>query len=287
MRQEVRVGVVRLFYILFFLFLVNRIFFFSIGVTEKTFSYFLYPFLKIHKNIIESINQKAERRHDVQALQQELDGLYVQHDVLKGRIAQLQAQQAFIDQSAEVVNFAKRYDAQNKKLAKILLVATNSFEDIMFVDGGKNVNIHKDDVVVYQNALIGRVIEVLPWYSKVALITDQRCKISAQACYDEALLGTNEQDHVAQGICCGKNNNQLEFCFVPHFKKVVEGDLVISTGQGLLYPQGFVLGIIQKIKTDLVSHYIQLRPYVDVNKISYVYIFVQEQEVAELTASGS
>ncbi len=281
MRQEVRFWVVHLFYLLFFLFLINRLFFFSSGVAERSVSCLLYPFLKIHRTIATSIHQKSEHRQNLASLQQELDGLYVQHDLLKGHVAQLQAQQLFIQQSEEVVSFSRRYDQEHKVIAKILLVHVSPQEDIIFIDGGCNKNISKDDVVVYQNALVGRVVEVFSWYSKVALITDQRCKISAQAVSDgspEVLLGDSSGGNSSRafGICCGKNNKNLEFCFVPHFKKVVVGDLVISTGQGLMYPQGFALGVVQSVTTDLVSHHIELKPFFDINRMSYVYVFTKQ-----------
>jgi rod shape-determining protein MreC len=264
MRQEVRFWTIHVFYVLFVLFLINRIFFSCHGVTERTVSYLLYPFFKIHTSIVSSVHQKSEHRQNLQALQKELDGLYVQHDVLKGRVAQLQAQQLFVEQSQEVVDFAHRYEVDNKKIAKTLLCYESLQEDAMFIEGGSDNGISKDDVVVYENALIGRVIEVYSWYSKVALITDQRCKVSAQTSED------------AVGICCGKNNKKLEFCFVPHFKKVLVGDVVTSTGQGLMYPQGFALGIVQKVTTDLVSHQIELKPYFDIKNISYVYVFTKQ-----------
>jgi len=278
MKQEVRFWVVHLFYLLFFLFLINRLFFFSSGVAERSVSCLLYPFLKIHRTIVTSIHQKSEHRQNLERLQKELDGLYVQHDLLKGHVAQLQAQQLFIEQSAEVVSFAKRYDQEHKTIAKVLLVHISPQEDVIFIDGGSNKNISKDDVVVYQNALVGRVVEVFSWYCKVALITDQRCKISAQGTVSEVLLGDmlGGNSSVAFGICCGKNNKNLEFCFVPHFKKVVVGDVITSTGQGLMYPQGFALGIVQSVTTDLVSHKISLKPFFDINHISYVYVFSKQ-----------
>lgn len=280
MRQEVRFWVVHLFYLLFFLFLINRLFFFSSGVAERTVSFVLYPFFKIHTTIASSIHQKSQNRQDILSLQAELDILHIQNDLLHGRLAQMQAQQLFIEQSSELVSFAMRYDVDKKEVAKVLLVFISPQEDIIFIDGGSNKGISKDDVVVYQNALIGRVVEVFSWYSKVALITDRRCKISAQGTGDsldmqplvEMSAGCSS---IASGICCGKNNNKLELCFVPHFKKVNVGDLVTSTGQGLMYPLGFALGIVQKVSTDLVSHNIELKPFFDINHISYVYVFTK------------
>lgn len=260
-KQEIRFWVVRGFFVLFFLFLISRLFFFSAGAAEATMSYLLYPFLKIHTSISSAVNQKSERRQNLEMLKKELDALYVKHDIVLGRLAQLQSQQLFIDQSREVVDFAARYDVDDKKIAKILFYSVSPQEDVVFVDGGVNKEFAKDDIVLYKNALVGRIVEVYGWYSKVALVTDRRCRVSAQVSDDAA------------GICCGKNNNVLDFCFVPHFKKVSVGDTIVSTGQGLIYPQGFALGIVESVVTDLVSHQIKVKPYFDIKNISYVYVF--------------
>src|SRR3990167_5626184 len=255
--QEIRLWLIHIFYGLFFLFLIHRLFFPSFGMAERCMSYACYPFLKIHATLTHSLNAQAQDRKSVQELKLNLDVLQLEHDLLKGRLAQLEAQQIFLDQTKELVDFARRYLVEQKYLAKVLLCACSAQEDIIFIDGGSNFGLVKDDIVVYQQALIGRVIEVYPWYSKVALVTDQRCKIAVQL---SALPENLSNEQAACGVCCGKNNKQLQLSFVPHFKPVVVGQVVISSGQGLVYPQGFELGVVQDVVTDLVSHKIQVQP---------------------------
>jgi rod shape-determining protein MreC len=268
-RQEIRLWLIHVFYILFFLFLIHRLFFPSFGMAERCLSYICYPFFKIHATLTHSLTAQAQDRKSVQEFKQDLDLLNLEHDLLKGRLAQLEAQQIFLDQTKELIDFASRYQTDKKHIAKVLLCACSAQEDIIFIDGGVNKGFVKDDIVVYQQALIGRVIEVQQWYSKVALITDQRCKVSAQL---SALPDQAQSDEKACGVCWGKNNKQLQLCFVPHFKPVVVGQVVISAGQGLVYPQGFELGVVSDVTTDLVAHKIQMQPMFDIKNVSYVYV---------------
>jgi rod shape-determining protein MreC len=237
-------------------------------------SFVCYPFFKIHATLTHSLTKQAQDRQSMHELIQEFNVISLQNDLLKGRVAQLEAQQIFLDQTSELRSFAQRYTAEQKSIAKILICACSAQEDIIFIDGGVNKNFVKDDIVVYQQALIGRVIEVYPWYSKVALITDSRCKVAAQLTPLPATLLPNAlaPDILASGVCCGKNKQQLSLCFVPHFKPVAVGQTVISSGQGLIYPQGFELGVVSSVQTDLVSHTIQVQPMFDIERISYVYV---------------
>jgi len=265
MRQEVWWWVLRIFYLVFLFFIINRIFFVSSGMMEQAASCVIYPFLKVHTNIARLRQNQSEHQKTVEELQQELDLMAIEQTILKARVAQFQAQQIFIEQSRELIEFASRYDEQQASMAQVLLCYDCPQEDAMFIEGGKNKRYVKDDIVVYKNALVGRIIEVYPWYSKVALITDQRCRVSS-------IVGLE-----AAGISCGKNNNHLELCFVPHYKSVEVGDLVVSTGHGLVYPSGFTIGVVQSVVTDLVSHTIALKPYYNLSEITYVYVLLKHE----------
>lgn len=272
MRQEVRFWFVHVFYALFILFLLHRVLFVTSSFFEQTTSYVMYPFLKIQNNIAHSVQQKSEDKRSRQELEQEVSILRIEQTMLRARLAQLEAQQVLLQQTQEMVDFGRRYDQQTKTLSTVLLQYLSPKEDVIFIEGGANKGFAKDDVVVYHNVMIGRLIEIYPWYSKVALITDQRCRISAA-------VGTQ-----TFGVVCGKNNGELELCFVPHYQKVERGDLVFSTGQGLIYPQGFALGVVDSVQTDLVSHHIVLKPYVDTQHVKHVYVFAK-QSVLDTVAS--
>ncbi len=260
MIQKMRVHFIYVFYILFFLFMLHRLSFFSVGILEKTTSYICYPFLKIKSAIVYPFEKVSLYATDQQVLHRQIRDLMQQNQDLQAELIQKEALQTFNEQIKEIREFAKRYDYQHKKLGAVLLTDCSEKEDTIMVDLGSDHQVKKDDIVVFKNILIGRVVEVYPWYCKVALITDQRCKVSAKC-----------RKNVT-GICCGKNNNQLEFNFVPHFKDVQVGDSLISTGKGLMYPQGFALGTVTSIESDNVSHYITVKPMVDVQDIDHVYI---------------
>lgn len=259
-RQEIRVWLIHGFYVTFFLFLTHRIFFPSFGMTQRCMSYVVYPFLKIYTVINSSLHQQAQDRADHKQVQDHLEALRIENHVLKNRLIQLECERCFLGQVQELMDYAQRYDVEQKTLGKVLMRSCNTQEDMMFIEGGANKNFSKDDIVVYKNALIGRVIEVYPWYSKVILVTDQRCRIAA-----ELTNGIN-------GICCGCNNQALKLSFIAHFKPVMVGDLIMSTGQGLLYPSGFGLGVVQSVTTDSVAHEITVKPMFDIDAIDYVYV---------------
>lgn len=252
-----------LFYMIFILFMLHRLFFFTPGVFEQIGSCVAYPFLKVKQIVQYPFYMGAAYFDNVEHLQKQIQELQLDKDFLQSQLIEQKALQTFHEQSKDVREFAKRYDHKHKLLAQVLLSSVGSSEDIILVGVGAQQGVYKDHVVLYQDMIIGRVIEVYPWYSKVALITDQRCKIAAQC------------KRGVTGICCGKNNGQLELNFVPHFKDIQVGDMMLSTGKGLVYPKGFALGKVSSMTSDNVSHFIQAKPLYDINQIEYVYVFVK------------
>ena len=252
-----------LFYGVFIVFMLHRLFFFTPGVFERVGSYVAYPFLKIKQIVQYPFHMGVAYFYNVQYLQKQIQILQSDKDRLQSQLIEQKSLQIFYEQSKDVREFAKRYDHKHKLLAQVLLTSIGASEDMMLIGVGAQQSVQKDHVVMYQDMIIGRVIEVYPWYSKVVLVTDQRCKIAAQC------------KKGVTGICCGKNNGQLELNFVPHFKDVQVNDIMLSTGKGLVYPKGFALGQIASVTSDNVSHFIQAKPLYDSTQLEYVYVFIK------------
>lgn len=258
--SKCRLSWIHLFFLLFFAFMMHRILFVSSGSTEKVASYVAYPFIKFQSFIYYPFSKCFSYIQSVEALESKINLLQHEKDSLNAQLIELQSCQSFYQDVKEVIDYAQRYSVKKHLLAQILLCNMSEKEDVIIIDAGSCRGVCKNDIALYKNMIIGRVIEVYPWYSKVALLTDKRCKISA------------ESKKGIEGICCGANNGKLDFNFVPHFKDVQVADTLVSTGQGLLYPKGFALGIVTAVESDNVSHFIQAKPLCNAQQLSYVYV---------------
>lgn len=222
-------------------------------------SYVLYPILVLNNTIVQPIQQFFQQQRDINFLQKELQTTLAEKEMLLAELIQLKASTAYMQNIKEVVDFKKRYTCP-VVVASVLLKQFTPESHFFLVDAGSKKNITVDMVAVYKNCLIGRVTEVYPYYSKILLITDPHCPVSAQ-CYT-----TN-----AQGIHKGTGNlYETEMNFVSHLEPVQEHDLVISSGQGLVFPKGFGLGRLKSYKQDGFCYRITIEPLVDMARISTV-----------------
>ncbi|MGZ6254360.1 MAG: rod shape-determining protein MreC, partial [Candidatus Chromulinivorax sp.] len=227
---SLKVLMIRLFFVFLVLFMINRLFFFSPGMAEKTTSYILYPFLRLQKICTEPYKSYQAKKNDIVALQKKLHNLEEENNKLTARIVELYGVIDYEHRSEQVRQFEKKYNFAEQKLVQILMRSMDEAGQYIWVDAGADQGIHVNMIAMYQNNIVGRVIHVDSLYSKVALITDKRCKIAVSCAKTKSV-----------GIYEGHNHQEPTLEFVAHYEKLEVGDIVISTGQGLVYPQGFAV----------------------------------------------
>jgi len=118
-------------------------------------------------------------------------------------------------------------------------IISREMDDCFLLDKGQNQGVKKGlPVITSANVLIGRIGEVFPDYSQVVLITQRDFKFSANIASDEKLIA---------GLCYGKGNLNLIMEFIPKEERFNKGDIVSSSALGGIFPQGLLIGEIDKI----------------------------------------
>jgi len=245
-------------------FLADRCLFFNQGFLERTASKIAYPFLLFSGGISDLMQGWTESKNSYQTLATKFDTLKLDYMNLIDQFIELRATHKQCASIPEITRFNERYNKQNNVMAKILLRHLDTDEHYMLINKGTRHGVAKDMVAVYQNHLLGRVHETYDWYSKILLITDQRCSVAAYASSTQAA-----------GIVKGFNNDtRCTFNYVSHLFTVKDNDMVISSGQGLVFPEGFCLGRIclQSIKEKALYHHIEIEPIVNVRLINFCWI---------------
>jgi rod shape-determining protein MreC len=258
---SLRDWLIRLFFLLLCGFMMNRLFFFSPGMAEVTTSYILYPIMKLQKFFTDPVYAYLSKKVDVAALHKDLSVLQEHNENLQLKVIALESTIDFENRSQEVRDYQQKYDFSQQKIVQVLMRSFDDAGHFYWVDAGANQGITINMIAIYKNNIIGRVIYVDPLYSKVALITDKRCKIAVNCVRTKTV-----------GIYEGNNSADPTLEFVPHYEKLEVDDLLISTGQGLVYPQGFAVGVIKSFEVQDVAYKIVVQPLIDLHNIEYVYL---------------
>ncbi|MDR3646352.1 MAG: rod shape-determining protein MreC [Candidatus Babeliales bacterium] len=242
------------------LFYINKMLFLSTGILENTFSYITHPILNLQNRIVSPIRNFREKLTTIDQLQTKLTNETKERENLLEENIMLKSSLAHMEQVIEYVGFKKKYDLNNAITTQIIMREITDQGHYFYIDKGSNSQITKDMIAVYKNCLVGKIIEVFPTKSRAVFITDSVCKVAA-FCFKTGAIG------IYEGI---NETNRTHLSFVSHLDTLAQDDLVISSGEGLIFPKGLGLGkIIDFKKVNEVQYEVNIKPLIDINTVSY------------------
>ena len=230
---------------------------FSVGA-----SYILFPFIFVQNKVASKVNSWSESLKTNRHLCGELELARTGLEAAISENVELKAKSDFKKETVELLKFKRRYDASVAMLGQVIFRSFTPSTDFFLVNLGSNDGVQVDMVAVYKNCLVGRVSEVRPTYSRIQLLTDRECRVSVFASKTKA-----------NGVCEGQGDGEWpQMAYVSHLSKIVNGDTVLTSGEGLIFPRGFGVGKIESHVKEGVSYTITLKPLTDVTKINYCYL---------------
>jgi len=121
-------------------------------------------------------------------------------------------------------------------IAELLSINTAPYEHILVVNKGTNFGVHPHQPVLDANGVVGQVFRTLPLTSEIMLITDLNHAIPVQ-------INRNGLLTIAVG---SGQLNQLNLPFLPSNADIRPGDLLITSGLGGTFPQGYPVATVDE-----------------------------------------
>lgn len=130
----------------------------------------------------------------------------------------------------------------------------NLWNSQVILDRGSLDGVHRDMVVVAPEGLVGRVFNVGPRACRVRLVLDPRTAVPAVLA-----------DSGALGIVYGHDAQTCTMKFIEHDVPIREGEMVMTSGLGEVYPRGIPLGRVTRRlgRTEALFQSVQVLPQVD------------------------
>jgi len=142
---------------------------------------------------------------------------------------------------------------------------TNWFATIV-VDRGSRDGVLRNSAVVTAQGAVGRVIETTPFTARVLLLSDPRSAVGV-------ILQTSREI----GVLEGNGPGDLQVKYLSRASDVRPGDLVITSGQGGVFPRGLVVGRLQTIGPGaggVIFREGTVRPAVDLARLEEVLLLL-------------
>lgn len=134
----------------------------------------------------------------------------------------------------------------------------------ILIDKGIKQGIEKDMAVISpEMALVGKIVETMPSFSKVMLITNKESMITAII-----EKGRNE------GLVKKEAKGKLFMDFIPRSEKLEIEERVITSGMDNIYPKGILIGKIEDIdlSQNQLFQRITIAPFVNFSKLEEVFV---------------
>ncbi len=139
--------------------------------------------------------------------------------------------------------------------ARIVTDMSGPYVRSALIGGGNAQGIKKDQAVINEYGLVGRVVETGDTSSRVLLLNDinSRIPVMVESSREKAIL-------------VGNNNELPSLSYVLSDSSIKVGDRIITSGDGGVFPRGIVVGVVSKIEKGVV----RVQPSVDAARIEYV-----------------
>lgn len=140
--------------------------------------------------------------------------------------------------------------------ARVVGDTTGPYVRSILINAGKNYGIQKGQAVINNHGLIGRITEVGEQTSRILLLTDMSSKVP---------IITNSSRE--RGILAGNGSETPSVLYLPEKSSIIEGETVITSGDGELFPPGLLVGTISTEEGRAI-----IFPSVNYNRLEFVSI---------------
>jgi len=153
------------------------------------------------------------------------------------------------------------------RLSFAKVVAKDVFQDSILVNKGKKDSVSLNSpVITEQKTLIGKIGEVHENFSKVILISNSNISFDVELANREI-----------SGLAKGKGNLNLILELLPWEEEIEEGEQVITTSLGGVFPEGILVGEVKNVKKSDINPFqtAEIKPATDFKELENLFIVTE------------
>ncbi|MCL1078253.1 rod shape-determining protein MreC [Parashewanella spongiae] len=158
-----------------------------------------------------------------------------------------------------------------KKVAEIVEVASDPYHQYVVLNHGSNSGVFVGQPVIDAQGIVGQVVQVNALTSRVLLLTDSTHGLPVRITRNDVSLIAN-----GTGIL-----DELELRHVSKSTDVRIGDLLVTSGLGHRFPEGYPVARVIKVQRDSGQNYAQIiaQPLAALDRIRYVLLIWPDSQM--------
>ena len=247
---------------------------YKIPALENAVSFVVTPVTGSITDTYNTIRSGAEKKDTIAELNEEIAMLTERNRQLEATVMQMSELQKENDRLKGLLNVTEMTPDVEYIAASVSAMEPGGWFVTFTVDKGARDGVKKNDPVLNNEGLIGRVMEVSDRTSTVITIIDSR----------SAVAGMVERTR-DNGVCHGSlyvndNDEMMRMNYLPTGSELNTGDRVITSGLDGIYPKGLLVGTVRSISRESGGddRYVVLATAVDFAHIEDVLIMSTQEE---------
>ncbi len=210
--------------------------------------------------------------------------LQIENKVLKEQLREKNADLLLLDQLKVenqrlrlLLNSPLRTD-EYKKIAEILTAETDRYRQQVVINQGREDGAYVGQPVIDEKGVVGQIISVGEKSSRVLLISDVTHSIPVQVLRNDVRV-------IASG---SGRSDELTLDNVPRSVDIVKGDLLVTSGLGGRFPEGYPVAVVENVSRDGSNYFatVTAKPLASLERLRYVLLVWSHEEIHKYQASS-
>lgn len=231
------------------------------------------PLQKVVYTIGDRIKESLDFFLNFSNVKNENKDLTKENAELKNKLLEYDKLKEENDRLREVLNFKNSKANYEYIGTEIIGYSGESFSDGYIIDKGENDGLKKDMVVISDKGLVGQVTSTGSNWSIVESLLNENIAVSVM------VNSTRETTGILKGYVTRTNNGLTKVTNLPLDSEIKEGDVILTSGLGQIYPKEIRIGEVISVESDeiKVMKTAIVKPYVDFNKLEELFVIVPKE----------
>lgn len=235
----------------------------------------LVPFQELGRLISGGIRAIQQRTVEVEAVLAENQRLREELDELRRRTVD------YDDMAAENRLYREYYQIADTytdyELVSAFVIGRDPLDKYyaFTIDRGRRDGVDVNDVVISPQGVVGRITAVGYNYAEVLTVLDPQVSMGCT-------ISRTRDIGLAEGDALLAGEGLLKMSYLPRETLAAEGDLVVTTGLGGVFPAGLIVGTVDDVlpESSGKSMYAVVDPAADVLDITSVFVITDYEDTA-------
>lgn len=193
------------------------------------------------------------------------------------RLNKLEKENERLKEMLEFTERQKERDNYIYRIAHVVSRSTDVYNNTIRIDLGSEDGIKENMAVATDQGLIGRTVRVSAFYSTVELITNLELNEDSIKAISATVQGNESSFGIIQSY--DRQEKTLLMTKIRHEDPLKEGDVIVTSGLGGVYPKGLVIGtVVSRSAGELgtITHTAEIAPAADFDPLNLHEVFVVE-----------